>query len=227
MLEFKDVSKSFNGPRGKVLAMEKVSFSVSSGEIVSVQGPSGCGKSTMLLSAGGLQAPSSGTVEIEGKDPYALSANARAGFRSKQIGFVFQQFHLLPYLSVRDNILSPSVARSCSGAGKKADELIERFQLEHRRGHRPAQLSTGERQRTALARALLLSPRLLLADEPTGNLDGENSKIVLCHLKDFAEAGGAVMIVTHDPNITDYATRNLFMREGSLVQEGEAMHGKL
>ena len=142
---------------------------------MAVQGPSGCGKSTLLLLAGGLLAPESGSVQIAGEEPYSLTADAHSKFRTKNIGFIFQQFHLIPYLSVLDNVLAPSIATGSTGSEQRARELIDQFGLSHRLEHTPGELSSGERQHAALARALLNQPKVLLADEPTGNLDAENA----------------------------------------------------
>jgi ABC-type lipoprotein export system ATPase subunit len=216
MLNFQNVTKVFNGPQGKVTALNSVSFSVEPGEVVAIRGPSGCGKSTLLLTAGTLLRPTQGSVAIDGRDPYALAPNVRSTLRAETIGFVFQQFHLVPYLSVLDNVRLPSVIKKEEGAQERAQELLARFGLEHRAQHVPAQLSIGERQRTALARALFNRPQLLLADEPTGNLDPENGEIVLHALKTFAEGGGAVLLVTHDIAAADCSTRTLQMLNGSL-----------
>ena len=216
MLQFKEVTKQFNGPQGKVTALNDVSFSVNPSEVVAIRGPSGCGKSTLLLAAGTLLRPTQGSVTIDGNDPYALAPNARSALRAEKIGFVFQQFHLVPYLSVLDNVLLPSLVKDSALAHDRAKELLTRFGLEHRTHHVPAQLSIGERQRTALARALFNQPKLLLADEPTGNLDPENGQIVLNALKTFASEGGAVLLVTHDAAAADCSTRTLRMVNGAL-----------
>jgi len=197
ILEIRDVAKRYRGPAGPVHALAGVSLTVEAGGFVAVQGASGCGKSTLLLAAGGLLRPDAGEVRIAGQDPYALSPEKRAAFRAAHIGFVFQQFHLVPYLSVLDNILAPTLALPQPGARARAAELIAQFGLGERQHHVPEQLSVGERQRTALARALLNHPQLLLADEPTGNLDAGNARVVLDALADFARAGGAVLLVTH------------------------------
>ena len=218
MLQIENLVKTFPGPDGPVAALQDVRLSVPAGGFVAVRGPSGCGKSTLLLAAGGLSAPDSGRVLLDGRDVYALPPSARASLRASMIGFVFQRFHLVPYLSVLDNVVSPSLAGPVPGAGARARELLERFGLSHRLGHLPGQLSTGERQRTALARALLNRPRLLLADEPTGNLDAENAGIVLQALCDFAAGGGAVLLATHDPDAAARAARTAtFVRPGVLA----------
>ncbi|MCX5684896.1 MAG: ATP-binding cassette domain-containing protein, partial [Planctomycetota bacterium] len=174
----------------------------------------GCGKTTLLLIAGGLLKPDDGQVLLAGQDPYALAPDARARFRAENVGFVFQQFHLIPYLSVLDNILAPALARPLENARERAVELAGRFGLTDRQGHVPGELSTGDRQRTALARALLHKPQFLLADEPTGNLDEASGHVVLGHLAEFAKTGGAVLLVTHDPHATQYATRPVRMESG-------------
>ncbi len=218
MLEFKKVSKNFDGPEGKVKALDEVSLSVRPGEFLAVCGPSGCGKTTLLLTAGGLLRPSAGRVILDGHDPYALSPEMRSRVRASMIGFVFQQFHLIPYLTARQNILAPSLALPAKDAGKRAQELVSRFGLDDRADHVPAQLSTGQRQRTALARALLNKPKIILADEPTGNLDEDNADIVFDYLSRYVAEGGCVLLVTHDVRAAAHATRTLQMVDGRLVQ---------
>ena len=219
MLEVKDITKTYRGPNGPVQALDGVSIRVERGEFVSVQGPSGCGKTTLLLAAGGLLAGDGGEVRIDGEDPYALGPDARARFRAGKVGFVFQQFHLVPYLSVLDNILSPTLALQSADARQRAMQLIEHFGLADRMHHTPGELSTGERQRTALARALLNGPGLLLADEPTGNLDGDSARDVLDYLAEFARNGGAVLLVTHDDRAAGYAQRTVRLVKGK-VRDG-------
>ena len=216
LVDIQDARKTYQGASGQVLAVDGVSLSVDGGEFVAVQGPSGCGKSTMLLLAGGLLTPESGSVQIGGEDPYVLTADARSKFRADNIGFVFQQFHLVPYLSVLDNVLAPSIATGSKDAEQRARELLDRFGLSHRLEHTPGELSSGERQRTALARALLNEPKVLLADEPTGNLDTENATEVLKHLREFAASGGAVLLVTHDAQAAAAADRVIHLRDGKL-----------
>jgi ABC-type lipoprotein export system ATPase subunit len=207
ILRIEEVKKHYRKRSGEIVrALDGVSLTLCEGETRFVVGASGSGKSTLLLCAGGLLRPDSGSVRLEGEDLYALSSEERARRRSRRLGFVFQQFHLIPYLDVTDNILAPALAGFDGDPRPRAEELIERFGLGHRRDHPPSELSVGERQRVALARALLQRPRLLLADEPTGNLDVENSRKVMECLADFAREGGAVLVVTHDPaHATDEA----------------------
>ena len=196
VLELNHIAKAHDSGNGqRVQALNGVSLSVKAGEFVAVQGPSGSGKTTLLLIAGGLLAPDQGVVSIGGRDLGEMSAEGRARFRADNVGFVFQQFHLVPYLSVLHNVMTPAVATHVGDARERAGELIARFGLGHRADHPTARLSTGERQRTALARALLNQPKLLLADEPTGNLDVDNAGKVLAGLSDFAKTGQADRVV--------------------------------
>jgi len=218
MLEFKNVTKWFDIAQGKVTALNEISFSVQPGELLAVRGPSGCGKTTLLLVAGGLLSPNAGQIGLDGQDPYELGPEMRNKLRARTIGFVFQQFHLIPYLTVRQNIQVASLAVAANEAAERTEELISHFGLEDRAGHVPAQLSTGERQRTALARALLNRPKVILADEPTGNLDEDNAKTVLGYLSQYVTDGGCVLLVTHDVRAAEHATRTLKMSRGRLVE---------
>ena len=217
MLEFKNVTKWFDGAQGKVTALNEISFSVQPAELLAVRGPSGCGKTTLLLIAGGLLSPDSGQIGLDGRDPYELGPEMRNRLRAQTIGFVFQQFHLIPYLTVRQNIQVASLAVAADEAAERTEELINHFGLEDRAGHVPAQLSTGERQRTAMARALLNHPKVILADEPTGNLDEDNAQTVLGYLSQYVSDGGCVLLVTHDVRAADHATRTLQMSKGRLI----------
>lgn len=214
ILEIKELTKTFQGPVKTITALNGISLSVDRGELVVVTGPSGCGKTTLLLTAGTLLRPGQGQVLVNGKDPYRMSAEQRSGFRAQAIGFVFQQFYLIPYLTVMENILAPAVAKPVKHAKVRTMELIGKFNLESRKDHVPAALSTGERQRTALARALLHEPDLILADEPTGNLDKDNAMVVLNHLTDMARAGTAVLMVTHEAMAEARAHRVLRLAGG-------------
>jgi ABC-type lipoprotein export system ATPase subunit len=218
MVVLKNVTKRFDGPKGKVTALDCISLTLPLGEMLAINGPSGCGKSTLLLTAAGMLRPDEGAVQLLGKHhPYDLHPDQRSRLRSGLIGFVFQQFHLIPYLTVRENILTPSLSVSSENPEQRAQELIRQFGMQDREDHVPSQLSTGERQRTALARALFNRPQLVFADEPTGNLDDENAEIVLKHLRDYVSAGGSVLLVTHNARAAEYATRTIKMKEGRLL----------
>ena len=217
ILELTKITKIYRGSGGReVRAADGLSLSLKAGDFIAVQGPSGGGKTTLMLIAGGLLAPDGGKVAVNGQDPYALSGDQRARFRAANIGFVFQQFHLVPYLNVLDNVLAPSLANGKPNARQRAEQLIAHFGLRDRAEHVPGKLSTGERQRTALARALLNQPKLLLADEPTGNLDRDNAQAVLGYLREFAEKGGAVLLVTHDDQAAKCAQRIVRIRNGQI-----------
>lgn len=219
MLKIENITKIYNTTNKQVKALDKVSLQVNSGEFVVVEGPSGSGKSTLLLTAGSLLRPDEGQILIDGQNPYALSSDERAKFRADKIGFVFQQFHLIPYLSVLENILTPSILTKGKNSHEEAMQLIERFGLTERVHHVLAELSTGERQRTALARAFVNSPNLILADEPTGNLDRENAEIVIESLVESANMGGSVFLVTHDAYAVQYATRSLHLENGRMQND--------
>ena len=221
MLSIENVSKTYQDGTRSVAALVDVSLQVSAEQFVAVRGPSGCGKSTLLLVAGGLLRPDQGQVLLNDVDPYALNADARAEFRASEIGFVFQQFHLVPYLSVIDNILAPGMAAPAAtpttATRQRATELLDRFGLADRKEHTPAKLSSGERQRVAMARALLNQPKLILADEPTGNLDHDNADILLGYLAEFARGGGGVLLVTHDDRAIAHADDVVCLDAGRVV----------
>jgi len=215
MIHLENVSKTYSTANGPVHALSKMTMDVERGEFVAVRGPSGSGKSTLLMIVGGLSMPTSGRVLVADEDLPAASPAARAEFRAQQIGFVFQMFHLLPYLTVLDNVACASVPGQQSDARERATELLGKFQLVDRLRHRPAELSAGERQRVAIARALVNRPQLILADEPTGNLDPENAAGVLDLLAGFNRDGGTVLLVTHQEQAASYAQRTVFLKKGA------------
>jgi len=217
MIEVREIRKSYRGPGGPVRALDGVSLRVGAGEFAVVHGPSGCGKTTLLLAAGALLAPDDGGVFVDGRDVYRMSLEERAHLRAITIGFVFQQFHLIPYLTVLENVLAASLASPSRSARERAEQLLDQFGISSRARHLPADLSTGERQRTALARALLNEPRLLLADEPTGNLDPDNAAALLAYIADFARTGGAALVVTHSNVAKAYAGQIMEMSEGRAI----------
>jgi ABC-type lipoprotein export system ATPase subunit len=196
VLELCDIHKSFRKDSRAVDVLSGLDLRVDAGQFAAVQGPSGCGKSTLLLVAGALLHPDAGTVRIDGQDPYSLSSDERAMFRAAKLGFVFQQFHLVPYLTVLENVLAAGLASGKDGRDR-ADALLDKLGMTDRMHHLPSELSVGQRQRTALARAMLNRPRVLLADEPTGNLDPDNAHAVLDQLKALACEGAAVLLVSH------------------------------
>ena len=217
MLRFEGVTKTYHKDGRPVRALDAVDLTIARGEFVLVKGPSGCGKSTLLLSAGAMLCPSSGRVLLNDQDVYALDNAARSRLRAAQVGFVFQMLHLIPYLSVRDNVL---VGAGRNGESvERAGTLVEALGLAQRTRHRPAELSAGEKQRVALARAFVGRPPLILADEPTGNLDPENAQAVMEHLYAYHREGATVLVVTHGADADDYASRILRLRDGRLAPE--------
>ena len=204
MIQLTDVSKHFQRSDQTVRALDNLTLQIDQGDFVAVRGPSGCGKSTLLSMIGGLALPTAGTVSVLGEEVSAMNSAERASFRASHVGFVFQMFHLLPYLTVMDNVLVAARPSHQEEDRKKATELLEQFSLQDRLWHRPAQLSAGERQRVAMARALLPQPGLLLADEPTGNLDSKSSAEVIEMLRSLNEDDGkTVVVVTHDPEVAE------------------------
>ena len=216
MIQFDKVSKVYKTRHGEVRALDGLSLSIEKGQYVAVCGPSGCGKSTLLSLTGGLALPTTGTVTVNGFGVSAGSSAERARFRATEVGYVFQMFHLLPFLNVLENVL---VATDAVDQKTKdfANRLLEQLGLQQRRHHRPAQLSAGERQRVALARALLTRPRLLLADEPTGNLDPMNADAVLDQIAQFHEDGGTILLVTHEQQAASRAQTTVLLEQGQLA----------
>jgi len=219
MITLDMVSKRYRTGSGDVAALEEVSMQVTEGEFVVVRGPSGSGKTTLLLVTGGMLRVSSGSVLVNGEDVYRLPEGQRARFRADSIGFVFQMFHLIPYLNVLENVLLPAGAGNRDRDRTVALELLERFRLSERANHKPYELSAGESQRTAIARAMFSRPRLILADEPTGNLDPENAEEVIKYLAEYHREGGTVIVVTHGRVVDQYADRIMSLQNGRIVKE--------
>ena len=211
------LGKIYTDSAGPVIALGEVSLQVDPGEFVAVCGPSGCGKSTLLLIIGLLLSADEGNLELNGQDVDGMSSSSKSSFRARNIGFVFQDFHLIPYLNVLENVMVPALAKPINDAAGRARMLLEEMGLSHRHDHLPSELSAGKRQRTALVRALLLSPKLILADEPTGNLDRENADAVLSHLANYADGGGAVIMATHDQDAMNRAGTRLHLHNGLKV----------
>ncbi len=200
MLEVNRISKSYPAAQGRVTVLDDVSFVLEPGGRMAIMGPSGSGKSTLLAIVGALEPPTSGSVRLDGVDPHAADAAGRAAFRNRRVGFVFQEHHLLAGCTAVDNVILPALAggRATADVVARAERLLERVGLADRRHHLPGALSGGERQRVAVARALLLAPRLVLADEPTGQLDGRTAADIADLLVALVEeSGGMLVVVTH------------------------------
>jgi len=219
MIEVRDIHKGYRSDGRDLAVLSGMSATIPAGTFAAICGPSGCGKSTLLLILGGLLHPDRGSVTVAGEDLLGMSAERRALRRAELLGFVFQRFHLLPYLTAEENICAAAVSLKVQEDTDRAGTLMRRFQIESRRHHVPGKLSVGEQQRTAMARALYNRPKVLLADEPTGNLDPENGDIVLQAFTDFAADGGTVVMVTHHPDAAQRADRRWWIRDGVLVEE--------
>ena len=219
MIRCDEVTKIFRKNGSEVTSLDRFTAEIGTGEFVAVRGPSGSGKTTLLLTLGGMQQPSAGLVQFGGRDLYALSPADRAGLRSAEIGFVFQMFHLVPYLDLMGNVLLASPGKPGQALRQRAVGLLDELGLAKRATHRPGELSAGERQRLAVARALLNRPKVILADEPTGNLDPENAAEVIRHLAEFHQAGGTVVLVTHGTAAETHADRILRLEQGRLLAD--------
>ena len=221
LLELDHLSKTYASPDGgpAVNVLRDVSLRLDAGEAVSIIGPSGSGKSTLLNIMGALDKPTTGTVRLDGRDLAGLAEKELAAIRNRQIGFIFQLHHLLPQCSVMENVLIPTLAGRATAADRtRAERLLDRVGLKHRRGHRPGQLSGGECQRVAVVRALINGPKLLLADEPTGSLDhsaATNLGHLLLELN--KEEGVALVLVTHSLELAKRLTRTVELRDGRLA----------
>jgi putative ABC transport system ATP-binding protein len=224
LVEARDVTKSFAMPAGPVTAVRDVSIQIDPGQFVAIVGPSGCGKSTLLHLLGCVDTPSSGSVLFEGRDAGALPDSERSKLRLNRIGFIFQRFFLLPMLTAWENVELPQAEAGASKdeRRRRTQELLAYVGLEHRAHHRPSQLSGGEMQRVAIARALANRPQLLLADEPTGELDQATGEQITALLRRVHAEGTAIVVVTHDPSVASYADRLLRMRDGRFDGNGVA-----
>ena len=219
MIEVRDLKKTYHVGEVDVHALRGVNLSVGRGEFVAVIGPSGSGKSTLFHILGGLTPPTSGTVHIDGQDLLGMTDAGRTELRKKHVGFVFQKYNLLPTLSAADNI---AIARDIAGRPRESDaafdQILKLLGLEGRLHHKPRALSGGEQQRVAIARAIVNHPAILLADEPTGNLDTENSQAVLGVLRDLnTRLGQTILMITHNPEAAAYGHRIVHMQDGRLL----------
>jgi putative ABC transport system ATP-binding protein len=218
VIRAENLRKVYRRGAESVVAVDDISLTVVLGEFVAIVGPSGAGKTTLLQLLGAMDTPTEGRLFLAGQEVSRLSDGQLTRLRREQIGFVFQHFGLLPTLTVAENVALPALFRRASR--DRVDLLLDRVGLSHRRGHRPSELSGGEMQRAAIARALINSPRLLLADEPTGNLDSATGAAILELLRDLQRDDGlTVVVVTHNPTLADAAARRIILRDGRISQE--------
>jgi lipoprotein-releasing system ATP-binding protein len=219
MLEVRALRKSYEAPGGTLEVLRGIDFRLEPGEALAIMGPSGCGKSTLLQILGLMDSPTSGQVLVDGEEPHLIDPAAQAAFRNKHVGFIFQDHCLLPQLSVLENALTPLMVGDADPEGEpRARRLLERVGLGARLDHLPGELSGGEKQRAAIARALVRQPSLLLADEPTGNLDRANGSAVAELLADTCrETSATLVVVTHSTEIAAHFKRQMFLLDGSLI----------
>ena len=224
LLEVKNISKTYGSGETAVEALRNVSFSVGKGEFLAIVGESGSGKSTLLNMIGALDSPTAGKVIIDGKDIMEMKDNAATIFRRRNIGFIFQAVNLIPELTVEQNIVFPLLLDYQKPDQKYLDEILKSLNLENRRKHLPSQLSGGQQQRVAIGRALITKPSIILADEPTGNLDSQNSNEVIALLKDAARRyEQTIIMITHNRVIAQSADRILQVKDGVVTDFGNVM----
>ncbi|MFJ5930521.1 ABC transporter ATP-binding protein [Sphingomonas sp. NPDC092331] len=221
MLQMRELSKVYRTDTVQTTALDAIGLDIAQGEFVAIMGPSGCGKSTLLNMIGMLDSPSSGSYLFNGQEVAGLSESRLADVRKENIGFIFQSFNLVDELSVRDNIELALLYHKVPAAERKrrVEEVMDRTGIAHRAKHRPSQLSGGQQQRVAVARALVASPKLILADEPTGNLDTQHGEEVMHMLQTLNAEGSTIVMVTHSPAHADYAGRIVNMLDGRVLQE--------
>lgn len=221
LIALRDVSKIFGFGEATTLALDEIDLVIEKGEFLAIMGPSGCGKTTLMNIIGLLDRPSHGQYFLGGKDASRLKPNRAARLRRDQIGFVFQFYNLLPRLNVLENVALPLAYRGLTPVrrAKRASDMLELVGLRDREYFLPKHLSGGQAQRAAIARALINSPSILIADEPTGNLDSHDSKVVMELLADLHRQGHTILMVTHNPELTRYASRVIYMRDGMVVED--------
>ena len=220
ILEVKNLSKIYGKDETKVVALDNVSFSVKQGEFVAIIGPSGSGKSTLLHILGGVDVPTKGSVIINGTDISTLDETTLASFRRRQIGLIYQFYNLIPILTVEENLTLPLLLDGRKPNQKIIDSLVKTLGLENRLKHLPSQLSGGQQQRVSIGRALMNNPALMLADEPTGNLDSENTKEIISLLKKFnKENNQTLIVITHDERIALAADRVIAIEDGRITRD--------
>jgi putative ABC transport system ATP-binding protein len=221
MFQLTDVSKCYAHKQGQVTALRPTTLRIAAGEFVAIVGPSGSGKTTLLSILGGMLAPTSGQVLLDGRSLYDATAAERAQLRLQKIGFVFQTFNLVPYLTALENVKIPLMLSHASNIEQelRAAELLRRVGLEQRMHHKPSELSVGQQQRVALARTLVHDPPVILADEPTGNLDPATREHVLGFLDELSRESRTVVMVTHDPTAAERASRTLRLSDGGVFAD--------
>jgi putative ABC transport system ATP-binding protein len=229
LIEIKEVSKLFGFGDAATIALDEVDFIVEKGEFVAVMGPSGSGKSTLMNIIGLLDRPTHGTYTMNGRSTAKLRTNQRAKIRRDNIGFIFQSFNLLPKLTAIENVALPLAYKGMTPVRrmKRAGEIMDRVGLADKEAFYPRQLSGGQIQRVAIARALINNPSLLIADEPTGNLDSLSSRVVMELLSEIHASGNTILMVTHNPELTRYANRVIYMHDGAIIHDEKSAIGEV
>ena len=227
MIEIRDICKLYGFGEATTLALDEVNLSIEEGEFVAIMGPSGCGKSTLMNIIGMLDSPTSGVYNLRSRSSAKLSPNRLAKIRRDEVGFIFQFYNLMPDLTVIENVALPLFYRGVSYVRrlKAASEMLERVGLKEREYYFPRHLSGGQIQSVAIARALINNPRIIIADEPTGNLDSAFSRVILELLSEIHKSGRTILLVTHNPEITRYATRVVYMHDGTIIQDEQTTIG--
>ncbi len=229
LIELQDVSKLYGFGDATTLALDEISLSIEKGEFVAVMGPSGCGKSSLMNLIGLLDRPSHGKYQLESKAVARLKPNQAAKIRRDTIGFIFQSFNMLPRLSVLENVALPLAYKgvALNRRIKLASQMLERVGIQKREYFLPSQLSGGQGQCAAIARALVNNPKIIIADEPTGNLDSASSRLVMELLSDIHKMGNTILMVTHNPELTRYATRVVYMHDGGIIHDEKTALGQV
>ncbi|MDQ2973728.1 MAG: ABC transporter ATP-binding protein [bacterium] len=229
LIELKDVSKLYGFGDATTIALDEVSLNVEKGEFIAIMGPSGSGKTTLLNVAGLLDVPTHGTYKLNNRDVARLKPNKQAKHRRDHIGFVFQSFNLLPRLNILQNVALPLAYRGYTQRRrlKAAASVIDQMGLSDREYYYPRQLSGGQLQRASIARALVNNPSIIIADEPTGNLDSTSTRVVMELLSEVNMMGNTILMVTHNPSLTRYASRVIYMRDGSIVYDEQTAIGEI
>ncbi len=229
VIELEQLSKIYGHEDTTVIALDKLDLKIEKGEFVAIMGPSGCGKTTLLNILGMLDSPSEGEYGLDGRPVGDLSAREKAHLRSSRIGFVFQSFNLIPRMNIIENVALPLSYKRGFRYNKlrKASKVLKTFELQEREYYMPNQLSGGQLQRVAIARALVNDPSIILADEPTGNLDSKSSELIMNELRDIHRHGNTIIMVTHNPELTSYASRVIQMKDGRIARDSSRQKKKV
>lgn len=219
VISLEGISKRYRSGDEQTIALHNINLTITKGEFVAIMGPSGSGKSTMMHILGLLDTPTEGNYQLDGRDVSKLRKNTQADLRNQHIGFVFQQFNLMPRTTVLENLLLPTVYGDLPNRYERAEKLLKQVDLEDRATHTGAQLSGGQIQRVAVARALMMDPALILADEPTGNLDSKRSEEIMQLFRSINKSGATIVLITHEPEIAAFADRVITLKDGKITKD--------